>query len=185
MLANFKKSLEGAPIVKVGEYDYFVHPLTDGVPRSDPIILDEVVQTMLRRGNFDCDVILTPEAMGIPLAVAVSLEMSIPYMVVRKRSYGLPGEVRVEQATGYSQGAMYINGLQKGDRVVLVDDVLSTGGTLKSIIVALRQMGVEIVDVLVAVEKGERRKELERELGIGIRALVKVEVRDGRLVVLN
>jgi adenine phosphoribosyltransferase len=32
VLARFKKSLEDAPIIKVGEYDYFVHPITDGVP---------------------------------------------------------------------------------------------------------------------------------------------------------
>ncbi len=185
MLPRFKKSLEAAPIIKVGDYDYFVHPITDGVPRMDPAILDEVVTTMLRRGRFDCDVILGPEAMGIPLAVALSLELAIPYSVIRKRCYGLPGEVRVDQSTGYSKGHMFINDLKAGDRVVLVDDVLSTGGTLKAIILALRGMGVEVVDVLVAVEKGDRRKELEAELGIRIKALVKVEVRDGRLVVLD
>jgi adenine phosphoribosyltransferase len=185
VLPRFKKSLEAAPIIRVGDYDYFVHSITDGVPRADPAILDEVVMTMLRLGRFDCDVILGPEALGIPLAVALSLELAIPYGIIRKRSYGFPGEVKVDQSTGYSKGQLFINDLKAGDRVVLVDDVLSTGGTLKAIILALRGMGVEIVDVLVAVEKGDRRVELEAELGIPIRALVKVEVRDGRLVVLN
>jgi adenine phosphoribosyltransferase len=185
VLARFKKSLEDAPIIRKGEYDYFVHPITDGVPRADPAILDEVVMTMMRLGDFDCDVILGPEALGVPLAVALSLELSIPYAVVRKRSYGLPGEIRVDQSTGYSNGAMFINDLRAGDRVVIVDDVVSTGGTLKAIITALKGAGVEIVDVLVAVEKGNAAERVEQETGVRVRALVSVEVRDGRLVVLR
>jgi len=185
VLQRFKKSLADAPVIKVGKYDYFVHPMTDGIPRADPEVLDEVVKEMLRIGSFDCDVILAPEAMGIPIAVPLSLELRIPYSVIRKRGYSLPGEVRVDQQTGYSKGAMFVNGLSRGDRVAIVDDVLSTGGTLRAVVLALRSIGVEIVDVLVAVEKGNAKERLEAELGIGIKTLVKVEVRDGRLVVLT
>ena len=46
------------------------------------------------------------EAMGIHLATALSLETGIPFVVVRKRQYGLPGEVAVHQTTGYSQGEL-------------------------------------------------------------------------------
>jgi adenine phosphoribosyltransferase len=185
VLARFKKSLEDAPIIKVGDYDYFVHPITDGVPRADPAILEEVVMAMLRLGKFDCDVILGPETLGVPLAVALSLELGIPYAIARKRCYGLPGEIRVDQATGYSKGAMFINDLKAGDRVVIVDDVISTGGTLGAIIAALRNAGIEIVDVLVAVEKGDAAQRIEQELGVRVHTMTKVEVRDGRLVVLN
>jgi adenine phosphoribosyltransferase len=185
VLARFKNSLEAAPIIKVGAYDYFVHPITDGVPRADPALLDEVIGALLRRGKFECDVILAPEALGIPLAVALSRELGIPYAIIRKRRYGLPGELGIDQSTGYSKGPMYINDLKVGDRVVLVDDVISTGGTLRAIIAALKDAGIEIVDVLVAVEKGDGRQELEVETGVRIKALVKVEVRDGHLVVLD
>ncbi|MDW5563360.1 MAG: hypoxanthine/guanine phosphoribosyltransferase [Methanomassiliicoccus sp.] len=185
MLERFKASLESAPIIDVGGYDYFIHPLTDGVPRVSPAILSEVVQAMLRIGDFDCDLILGPEAMGIPLAVALSQELGVPYAVVRKRRYGLPGEIEVGQTTGYSKGKLYINGVGPGDRVVIVDDVLSTGGTLRPLILALRAAGAVVVDVLVAVEKGDTRPGLERELGLVIRALVKVEVHGGRLEVVD
>jgi len=185
VLARFKKSLEAAPIIRKGNYDYFVHPITDGVPRADPAILDEVAMAMLGLGNFDCDIILGPEALGVPLAVALSLELGIPYAIARKREYGLPGEIKIDQSTGYSNGAMYINDIRAGDRVVVVDDVISTGGTLKAIIAALRAAGVEIADVLIAVEKGDAARRLEEETGVRVRALVRVEVRDGRLVVLN
>jgi adenine phosphoribosyltransferase len=185
MLELMKASLESARIMKVGDYDYFIHPITDGIPRVDPALLDEVVQAMLRVGDFDCDLILAPEAMGIPVAVALSLRTGVPFAVVRKRRYGLPGEIEVGQSTGYSKGRLYINDVKAGDRVVVVDDVLSTGGTLRPLVLALKELGAEVVDVLVAVEKGGIRPALERELGTPIRALVKVEVRDGRLFVVD
>ncbi len=185
MLDQLKASLEQAQIINVGGYDYFIHPITDGIPRVSPTLLDEVVRAMLRVGNFDCDVILAPEAMGIPLAVMLSQHVGVPFAVVRKRRYGLPGEVEAGQSTGYSEGRLYINDVRPGDRVVIVDDVLSTGGTLRPLVLALRDMGAEVVDVLVVVEKGGVRPSLERELGMPIRALVKVEVRGGRLTIVN
>jgi adenine phosphoribosyltransferase len=87
MLERLKKSLEAAPIVRKGDYDYFVHPITDGVPRMDPMVLAETLDAIKEVGDFHCDVILAAEAMGIPLAVPLSLELGIPYTVVRKRRY--------------------------------------------------------------------------------------------------
>ena len=52
---------------------------------------------------------------------------------------------------------MFINGVKKGDKVVLMDDVMSTGGTIMAIVLALKKIGAEVVDVVVIVEKGDRR----------------------------
>jgi len=180
-----KASLEKSPIVKIGSYDYFVHPITDGIPQMDPLVLVEVLDAIKEVGDFHCDVIVAPEAMGIPLAVPLSLELGIPYNVVRKKRYGLPGEVSITQLTGYSKSEMYINGIRKGEKVVVVDDVISTGGTLRAVIKALQSIGADIIDVIIVVEKGNNRPGLEKELGLAIKTLVKVEVREGKLVVLN
>jgi adenine phosphoribosyltransferase len=185
MLEKLKRSLQESPVVKKGDYDYFVNPITDGVPPMDPTVLTEVVERMIQIGCFDCDVILAPEAMGIPLAVSLSLQTGIPYCVVRKRRYDLPGEMIITQKTGYSISEMSINGLKAGDRVVIVDDVLSTGGTLKALMMALNKMGVQIIDVIVVVEKGDGKVDLEKEIGVRIKTLVKVELRDGKVHVLT
>jgi adenine phosphoribosyltransferase len=185
MLENFRKSLEAAPVVRMGDYDYFVHPVTDGIPFMEPAVMREIIDRMQNIGDFDCDYIVAPEAMGIPLAVPLSLRTGIPYNVVRKRRYGLPGEVMVHQVTGYSEKQMYINGLKSGDRVVIVDDVISTGGTLRALVQSFRQMGVLVVDIIVVVEKGNGKRSLEAELDIKIKTLVSVEVRNGKLVVLD
>ncbi len=180
-----KKSLEASPIVKMGTYDYFVHPVTDGIPQMDPMILAEVLDAIKEIADFHCDIIVAPEAMGIPLAVPLSLELGIPYNVVRKKRYGLPGELSVCQVTGYSKCEMYVNGIGKGDKVIVVDDVVSTGGTLLAVLKALKHIGAEIVDVIVVVEKGDSKAALEKELGLRIKSLVKVDVVQGRLKVLS
>jgi adenine phosphoribosyltransferase len=184
-MSRLKASLESSQMIKKGDYDYFVHPVTDGIPRMEPDILDEIIDGFMEIGDLECDLIVGPEAMGVPLAAALSLRTRIPYNVIRKRKYGLPGETVVHQTTGYSKGEMYINGISRGDRVVIVDDVISTGGTLTGTVHTLREMGVVIVDVLIAIEKGDGKKACEQRMGIEIKTLVRIEVRDGRVRLLS
>jgi len=89
MLEKLVKSLVEAPVVKKGEYDYFVHPITDGVPLVEADLLQEVAEAVSQFGNLNVDKIVCVEAMGIHLATAISLLTDIPFVVVRKRSYGL------------------------------------------------------------------------------------------------
>jgi len=185
MLERLKASLERSEVVRFGDYNYFVHPITDGIPYMDPQVLDEVLDRLYDLMDLDVDYLVGAEAMAIPLIVPLSLMTGIPYNVVRKRKYGLPEEVSVRQTTGYSEKDLYINGLKKGDRVLVLDDVVSTGGTLKAIVKALKAMGVEVMDIIVVVQKTDRLKELENDIGQSIRTLVQVEVKDGKVRVLT
>src|SRR5271157_68674 len=87
----------------------------------------------------------------------------IPFIIIRKRKYDLPGEIAVHQATGYSKGELYLNGITKGDRVLVIDDVISTGGTLKAVIGALEKAGAIIEDIIVVIERGEGKKLIEEQ----------------------
>ncbi|ELY57725.1 hypoxanthine/guanine phosphoribosyltransferase [Natronolimnohabitans innermongolicus] len=147
------ESLDEAPIIDKGGYEYLVHPISNGVPRLDPDLLREVVVEVMRTIDLNVDKIVAPEAMGIHLATALSLQTDIPLVVIRKREYGLEGEVSLHQETGYSESEMYINDVEEGDRVVIVDDMLSTGGTLAAICEALDDIGADIVDVVVIMRK--------------------------------
>lgn len=182
-----KKTLLEAPIVKKGEYHYVVHPITDGVPEIKMQLLDEVVCEMqkLIEKCGKIDKIVTMEAMGIPLASVLSLRMNLPFTIIRKRSYGLPNEVSVEQITGYSKSKLYINGLKKDDKIVIVDDVLSTGGTLRAVLTALGKIGVKIQGVFIAVDKGNVAEKIKQEYDIPINILVSIDVVDGKVVIKN
>lgn len=181
MLEKLIKSLEKSPIVKKGEYNYFVHPVTDGIPLTEPEVLIEIAKTLKDISNLEVDKIVCMEAMGIHLATALSLETGLPFVVVRKRQYGLPGEVAVHQTTGYSQGELYINGVNPGDKILVIDDVVSTGGTMLSVLKALQKMDVDIVEVIAVIEKGQGKEMLEKETGLEVRTLVKVDVIDGKV----
>jgi len=182
-LERLRESLQDSPIVRFGDYEYFVHPITDGIPLGRPEVLDEVLTELARIGDWkQCEKIVTAESMGFPLAAGLSLRVHRPYVFIRKRRYGLPGEVSLKQLTGYSKTDMFINNIHKGDRVVFVDDVISTGGTLIAIVNALRALGAEVVDALVVFEKTREKTRMERELDLKIKTLLQVDVVKGRLV---
>ena len=180
MLEKLKKSMDECPVVKFGDYEYFVHPITDGIPLGDPQVLEEVTEAIISVADLDCDKIVTAESMGFPLAASLSLATGIPYVFIRKREYGLPGETSVKQVTGYSGSDMFINSIGEGDRVVFVDDVLSTGGTLRAIVQALRTLKAVLVDIVIVFNKNENKAELEKELDMRIHTLLDVRVRDGK-----
>ena len=135
-------------------------------------MLEEAVNGLLSICEFDCDVILAPEAMGISLASAISLKTGIPFAVIRKREYGLPGEIPVHSDTGYSSRMMYINGVKAGDTAMLVDDMISTGGTMKKIVSALTDNGIKVSEVGIVFNKAE---DLSTVIpGINVRTLVNI-----------
>src|SRR5256885_9354033 len=164
-LDRLRASLAESPIVRFGEYEYFVHPITDGIPLGRPEVLDEVLSELTRIGDWSrCDKILTAESMGFPLAAGLAMRVRKPYVFVRKRQYGLAGEVSLKQTTGYSKTDMFINNIQRGDRVVFVDDVISTGGAPLASVKGLRTPPAAILGVLHAFAKNPRKARLWHEL---------------------
>ncbi|MFW5900872.1 MAG: hypoxanthine/guanine phosphoribosyltransferase [Halodesulfurarchaeum sp.] len=181
---QLERSLLNAPIIEKGDYQYFVHPISDGVPMLEPGLLREIVIKIIRKARLeDVDKIVTPAAMGIHISTAVSLMTDIPLVVIRKRQYGLEGEVSLTQQTGYSEEEMYINDVDEGDRVLVLDDVLSTGGTLRAIIEALEHIGADVVDT-VAVIKKAGPNELD-ETGHDVQTLITVEVENGEVIIVE
>ena len=183
MFEKLKKSLLESPVIKKNDYDYFVHPITDGIPLVQPELMEETADSISKFAVLDVDKIVCIEAMGIHIATALSLKTKIPFVVVRKRYYGLDGEVKVQQSTGYSRGELFINGLKAGDRVIVVDDVVSTGGTMIAVLKALKVMGVEVCDVFVVIDKEGGKEIVERETGFKVKSLLKVEMKDGKVAI--
>jgi len=185
-LENLKRTLKEALIIKRGEYNYVIHPATDGIPRMGKEILSEIIEELIRIGDFNrCDLIVTVESIGIQYAAPLTMRTGKPFNIIRKRNYNLPGEVNLKQTTGYSKTDLYVNGISRGDRVIIVDDVVSTGGTLRAIIEGIRDMGAEIVDILVVVEKGEGKELLEKELDVEIKTLVKIEATESEVHIIE
>jgi adenine phosphoribosyltransferase len=180
LLERLKRSLLDAPVFKRGDYNYFIHPITDGVPEVRPDLIREVVGHIIRIANLDVDKIVTVEAMGIPIGIALSFVTDIPLVIIRKRKYGLPGEIEISQVTGYSKSQLFLNGIEKGDRVIVVDDVISTGGTLLATLESLKLAGAEVKDVVVVIKRGAGAG-LLKEKGYSIKTMVELEVDEDRV----
>jgi adenine phosphoribosyltransferase len=181
---QLRQSLLDAPIIEKEDYQYFVHPISDGVPMLEPELLREIVIRIIRKADLeDVDKIVTPAAMGIHISTAVSLMTDVPLVVIRKRQYGLDGEVSLSAQTGYSESEMYINDVEAGDKVLVLDDVLSTGGTMKAILDSLEHIGADVVDV-VAVIKKAGPNELD-DAGYSVKTLINVTVEDGEVIITD
>ena len=181
-----RQSVIDAPVVMKGDYAYFIHPLSDGVPKQSSELLIAARDLIHERVDWDSvDIILGIEAMGIPLATALSLSSGKPLVVGRKRSYGLPGEFSIDQTTGYSKGEIFLNDIQQGDRVLLVDDVVSTGGTLLPILKGIDSIGAKVADCWIIFEKGEGMNYVRKQGDWSLNSLVRIKMDGEKVTLLN
>ena len=186
-LTILHNSLRGAPIIWKGDYPYFIHPISDGIPRMEAEVLRATRDLIVSIVDWSkIDLIVSVEAMGLPLLAAVGEVTGKPTLVIRKRPYGMEGEVKVDVSTGYSQSTAYINDISPGERILVVDDVISTGGTLEPILDSLEGMGAILQEIVVAIEKGEGRERLSKERQEWpIRTLAKIEIIDGKVEIVE
>ena len=181
-----KDSVVNAPVVWKEGYPYFVHPLSDGVPRQSAELLSAARDLISEGVDWDSvDIILGIEAMGIPLAAALCLSSGKPLVIGRKREYGLPGEISINQSTGYSKGEIFLNDLEKGARVLIVDDVVSTGGTLHPVLEAVEESGAIVQDCWIVFEKGEGMNKIRSSGDWPLNSLVRIEMQDDKIAILE
>ena len=119
----------------------------------------EIVKT------YKPDVIAGIESRGFLLAAPLALALDTGFIMLRKKGK-LPGiTVRHTYALEYGTDTIEIqqDAVQKGQRVVLVDDLLATGGTMAAAITLLRQVGAIVPAAGCIIELGflEGRKKLD------------------------
>ncbi|HIG03564.1 MAG TPA: adenine phosphoribosyltransferase [Candidatus Poseidoniales archaeon] len=181
-----QESVINAPVVWKGEYAYFIHPLSDGVPKQSAELLGVARDLISEKVNWDeIDLILGLEAMGIPLAAALCLDSGKPLVIGRKREYGLPGEVAIDQTTGYSKGEIFLNDISEGDRILVVDDVVSTGGTMLPVLKTLESIGAIVQDCWIVFEKGDGVSKVREEGNWPLNSLIKMKMEGEKITILD
>ena len=120
-------------------------PLNDKIDIGAFIMFSDVEITVKSAEELikkcpECDVILTAESKGIPLAYEMSRQLGIPYVVARKSVKLYMKDVvsvEVKSITTANVQTLYLDGskadMLKNKRVMIVDDVISTGESLKAL----------------------------------------------------
>lgn len=125
---------------------------------SDPEAFQRAITCLkLLASEVDFDVIVAPEARGFIFGSALAHAMGKGFVPVRKKGK-LPFEtIEEEYALEYGTATlqMHKDAIQKGQRVVIVDDLLATGGTVKAICKLVERLGGEVVRICCLIELPE------------------------------
>lgn len=126
---------------------------------TDPKIL-RIIAKMMKKFAEDYDLIAGMELGAVPIAVALSLESGKPFVIVRKeeKSHGTKKQIEGKDV--------------KDKRVLIVEDVTTTGGSVVKAVKVLRESGAIVDKVLAVVDREEGAKERLDVEGIKLIPLV-------------
>ena len=133
-----------------------------------------VDQLLSPYAGVDIDKVVGLEARGFILGGAVAHQLSTGFVPIRKKGK-LPGTV-ISQAYAleYGEAVMEIHddAIRAGERVLIVDDLLATGGTARAAIALCRRLGAEVVGAAFVIDLPELggRRAIEA-LGVEVHAL--------------
>jgi len=177
---------ENARVVRTGKHLTTINELCDQIPALRPEVLRAAVDETLKFGTFGANKILSEEDKGAPIAAAVSLALNLPLCMARWYTYQIPDQISVDIKSEYFSGSLYVNGLNKGDKILLIDDTLSTGGTMVALINAVRKAGAEVVGAIAIVEKvaNDGHDFVWLRTGIDVKTCMKIDVMESGVRVL-
>ncbi len=137
--------------------------------------VDELVQPW---AGSKIDKVAGIEARGFILGGAVAHQVSAGFVPIRKKGKLPHKRVSVTYALEYGTDEIEIHAdaLVKGEKVVLVDDLIATGGTAEAAVKLLRQLGAEVLAACFVIDLPELGgAEKLRKLNVPVRTLVSFE----------
>ena len=102
----------------------------------------------------DVDVVLGAESRGFIFGVAIAQKLGAGFVPIRKKGK-LPWQVMGEDYAleyGSATVAMHVDALKPGERVLLIDDLLATGGTSAAAVALVKKLGAQILEIGFLIE---------------------------------
>lgn len=122
---------------------------------KNPEAFHRVIKTFADRyRDFDLDAIVGLDSRGFIFGTALAYEMHLPFVMVRKGGK-LPRKVEkidYELEYGKTSFEIEVDSLHQGDRVLIVDDLLATGGTAAAAATLVERLGGKVVEVACLIE---------------------------------
>lgn len=105
-------------------------------------------------GETEFDVVVGPESRGFIFGVPVAYNLHKSFVPVRKKGK-LPCEtitMKYDLEYGSAEIEMHKGSIRQGQKVVIVDDLMATGGTMEAIVKLIEQMGGKVVKIVCLME---------------------------------
>ena len=129
---------------------------------TDPALLRRLGQHLAKLVPAETQRLAAPELGAVLLGGAVSMETGLPLVLVRKepKAYGTSKQIEGKLAAG--------------ERVTVIEDVVTTGGDSLRSAQVLRDAGVEVIHLVVVLDRGEGGEENIRRAGIPYSPLFRI-----------
>lgn len=128
---------------------------------TDPKTLKVIAESMSKYTK-DYDILAGMELGAVPLVVALSLETNLPYVIIRKEKRGHGTAKQIEGCD------------VKNKKVLVIEDVTTSGGSVVKTIQILRENNAEIDKVLVVVDRESGAREKIQKLDVNFVSLISV-----------
>lgn len=175
------QAVRDAEIVQIddgnkGIYNFKKYPFGERGNFITPELLDEIITNMMkdiRKCENDIDYLVAPEPGGHTWGMMLSYQLGIPINILRMTlskdlQYGNP----VLRKTAYNHNYLYFEHFQPGDKVMIIDDVISSGSTIRGILEQLKALQVVVVGIQVILVKGQDYKQISSQYDVPISFLV-------------
>jgi orotate phosphoribosyltransferase len=140
---------------------------------SDPMLLREIAEALVDLLPENVDALAGLELGGVPLATACSLVCGLPALFVRK------------QAKTYGTRKLAEGAPVEGTRIVVIEDVVTSGGQVVESCQQLRDGGAHVEGVLCVIDRGTGGSENLARAGLGLRSLSTMDELQHAAGVLN
>lgn len=120
-------------------------------PKSFRVLIDLFVHRYMAE---DIDLIAGLDARGFIIGSVLAYELNIGFIPIRKKGKLPYNTIAEEYELEYSNATveMHTDACQQGDRVVLIDDLIATGGTMLAGYKLLRKLGAEVVEAAAIID---------------------------------
>ena len=129
---------------------------------TEPALLRELGKHMAALVPGDTQRLAAPELGAVLLGGAVSMETGLPLLLVRK------------EPKGYGTSKQIEGRFERGDRVTVIEDVVTTGGDSLRSAQVLRDAGVDVIHLVVVLDRGEGGEDNIRNAGVPYSPLFRI-----------
>lgn len=168
-------AIEAAPTISLprldgGIYPFAVYPFGERGTQLPARLTADIVEALAEalQGEDATTAIFTTEPGGVGWGTALAYATARPLIIARMQPTTAYGSLARVARTHYSTRSLHFSDIRPGARVIVLDDVISSGGTIRTVLSTLGELGVDVALVLAIHAKTEAHQQIASEFGVRV-----------------